>query len=92
MAVPAFDRETAWTGVRICASASRLHPEQPRADGTLHIGVTANLPARLAQHLRGDGSAFVKRYNLHRLVYAEKLPDIAAAIAREKALKAWNRA
>ena len=63
-----------------------------RADGTLYIGVTASLPARLAQHLRGDGSAFVKRYNLHRLVYAEKLPDIAAAIAREKALKTWNRA
>ena len=63
-----------------------------RPDGTLYIGVTGDLPARLAQHLRGDGSAFVRRYNLHRLVYAEVLPDMMTAIAREKAMKAWKRA
>lgn len=62
-----------------------------RPNGVLYIGVTANLPARLAQHRRGEGSAFVKRYNLHRLVYAEALPDMATAIAREKAMKAWKR-
>jgi putative endonuclease len=33
----------------------------------------------------------VKRFNLHRLVYAEVSPDMAAAIAREKAMKAWKR-
>ena len=62
-----------------------------RPNGTLYVGVTADLPARLAQHLRGEGSAFVKRYGLHRLVYAETLPDMATAIAREKAIKAWKR-
>lgn len=54
--------------------------------------MTADLPARLAQHRRGEGSLFVKHYNLHRLVCAEVLPDMAAAIAREKAVKAWKRA
>ena len=60
--------------------------------GVLYIGVTSDLPARLAQHRRGEGSVFVKRYNASRLVYAEALPDMATAIAREKALKAWQRA
>ena len=63
-----------------------------RPNGTLYIGVTSDLPARLAQHRRGEGSLFVTRYNLHRLVYAEVLQDMAAAIAREKAMKAWKRA
>lgn len=63
-----------------------------RPNGTLYIGVTADLPARLAQHRQGQGSLFVKRYNLHRLVYAEMLPDMTTAIAREKAVKAWKRA
>lgn len=63
-----------------------------RPNGTLYVGVTGDLAGRLAQHWRGEGSLFVKRYNLHRLVYAEALPDMAAAIAREKAVKAWKRA
>jgi len=53
--------------------------------------VTGDLPARLAQHLRGEGSLFVKRYNLHRLVYAEAHATMAEAIVREKAMKAWKR-
>ncbi len=60
--------------------------------GVLYVGVTADLPARVAQHRRGEGSAFCRRYTLTRLVYAEACADMAAAIAREKAIKAWNRA
>ena len=40
----------------------------------------------------GTGSQFVRRYNLHRLVYIEHFDEIEGAIAREKQLKRWNRA
>ncbi|HEX7874448.1 MAG TPA: GIY-YIG nuclease family protein [Sphingobium sp.] len=59
--------------------------------GVLYVGVTANLAARLDQYKSGTGSAFCKRYNLKRLVLAEIHDDIVSAIAREKALKAWQR-
>ena len=54
--------------------------------------MTADLVARVWAHREGRGSAFCKRYGLIRLVYAEQAPTIEDAIAREKALKKWNRA
>ncbi|MGN7930903.1 GIY-YIG nuclease family protein [Sphingopyxis sp. 22461] len=62
-----------------------------RYRGTIYIGVTAHLSARIMQHRTGDGSDFCKRYCLERLVYAEPHDDIRDAIAREKAMKKWNR-
>ena len=59
--------------------------------GVLYIGVTADLVARVLQHRQGIGSAFCRKYNLARLVHAESHDDIREAIAREKALKAWQR-
>ena len=59
--------------------------------GVLYIGVTADLAARVTQHREGKGSAFCRRYNLTRLVLAERHATILEAIAREKALKAWKR-
>ena len=59
--------------------------------GVLYIGVTADLPARIFQYKQGKGSAFCRRYGLHRLVYAEPHAEIADAIVREKAMKAWKR-
>jgi len=59
--------------------------------GTLYIGVTSNLAARVWQHRHGTGSDFCKRYDLTRLVYAEQHARIDEAIAREKAMKAWKR-
>tara|TARA_R100001129_G_C5258431_1_gene230387 strand:- start:669 stop:839 length:171 start_codon:yes stop_codon:yes gene_type:complete len=41
-----------------------------RYRGTIYIGVTADLAARIHHHRTGDGSDFVKRYDLNRLVYA----------------------
>ena len=60
--------------------------------GTLYIGVTADIAARVAQHRDGAGSDFCRRYQLRRLVYVEDYPTIEEAIAREKAMKAWRRA
>ena len=59
--------------------------------GTLSIGVTADLAARIYQHRNGSGSDFCRRYGLTRLVYVEEYERIYDAIAREKALKAWQR-
>ncbi|PVE59040.1 excinuclease ABC subunit C [Arthrobacter sp. TPD3018] len=60
--------------------------------GMLYSGVTAHLAARVDQHRRDVGSAFCRRYGVRTLVYAEPYDRIEDAIAREKALKAWQRA
>ena len=54
---------------------------------TLYTGVTSNLPARLAQHRTGGGSAFTARYKVNRLVYFEMAETADAAITREKEIK-----
>ncbi|GAB2174798.1 GIY-YIG nuclease family protein [Dongia sp. agr-C8] len=61
-------------------------------NGTLYIGVTANLARRCFDHRRGVGSEFTQEYRLHRLVYVEAHATMPLAIAREKRLKTWNRA
>ena len=63
-----------------------------RYRGTLYIGVTSDLAARVWAHKHGRGSKFCARYGLTRLVHAEEAPTIEEAIAREKAMKKWNRA
>ena len=63
-----------------------------RYRGALYIGVTSDLAARVWAHREGRGSKFCERYGLKRLVYAEEVPTIQEAIAREKAMKKWNRA
>jgi putative endonuclease len=60
--------------------------------GVLYTGVTADLAARIAQHRTGEGSSFCRRYNLRRLVLAERHDTIDDAIRREKLLKTWKRA
>ena len=52
--------------------------------GTLYIGVTANLAARVQAHREGRGSEFCREHGLTRLVYAERYETIEEAIAREK--------
>lgn len=63
-----------------------------RYRGTLYIGVTSNISARVWAHREGRGSKFCERYGLKLLVYTEQAPTIQEAIAREKAVKKWNRA
>lgn len=62
-----------------------------RPHGTLYVGVTADLPFRVWQHREGVGSAFCRKYGVHRLVHYEAFEDIQNAIHREKRLKAWPR-
>ena len=63
-----------------------------RYRGTIYIGVTSDLAARCWAHREGRGSKFCARHGLTRLVHAEYVPTIDEAIAREKAMKKWNRA
>ncbi len=59
--------------------------------GTLYIGVTSDLTARLHQHRTGATPGFTSRYGVHRLVHYEIADTMETAIVREKQLKAWRR-
>ena len=63
-----------------------------RKHGTLYTGVTSNLGARVYQHKQGTGSAFTRRYNVHRLVFFEEFGLVTDAIRRENTIKGWPRA
>jgi putative endonuclease len=62
-----------------------------KPNGVIYVGTCADLVVRVAQHRERKGSAFCRRYNLRRLVYAEPYPTIDEAIRREKAMKEWRR-
>ena len=62
-----------------------------RYRGTMYVGVTSDLPARIHQHRNGTGSDFCARYGLHRVVWAERGDPIEDCIAHEKRIKRWRR-
>jgi putative endonuclease len=59
--------------------------------GTLYVGVTSRLSARVWQHKTGAMVGFTSRYAVHLLVWYEVHEEMLAAIAREKQLKAGSR-
>jgi putative endonuclease len=62
-----------------------------KKNGTLYIGVTSNLPARIWQHKQHSVEGFTKKYKVTQLVYFEYREDINEAILREKQLKKRKR-
>ena len=60
-------------------------------NGTLYIGVTSDLVKRVWEHKQDIVAGFTKQYGVHMLVYYELHNDMESAIAREKAIKKWNR-
>ena len=62
-----------------------------RRNGTLYVGVTADIRRRAWEHREGQAEGFTKRYGLKRLVHAEWHDDIRGAIHREKRIKHWPR-
>ena len=62
-----------------------------KKNGTLYIGVTTDLPARIFTHRSGTGSAFTKKYAVTCLVWYETYDMVADAIQRETSLKCWLR-
>lgn len=61
-------------------------------NGTLYIGVTANLVKRIWEHRNEVVDGFTRKYGVHLLVYYEQHSTMESAITREKQLKKWNRA
>jgi putative endonuclease len=59
--------------------------------GTLYVGVTGDLGARVMQHKLDSFESFTKKYKIHRLVYYESYQYVMTAIRREKQLKGWRR-
>ena len=57
----------------------------------LYTGVTNDLARRVYEHKNGLGSTFVKKYNVHKLVYYEIGNDVHSVIAREKQIKGGSR-
>jgi putative endonuclease len=61
-------------------------------NGTLYIGLTSNLMARIVQHRAGSFGGFTRIYGVKRLVWFEMADTMEGVIAREKQLKNWHRA
>ena len=62
-----------------------------KSRGTLYIGVTSDLTARIWQHKNDLVAGFTEKYQVHMLVYYEIHETMLDAIQREKQLKKWNR-
>lgn len=61
-------------------------------NGTLYIGVTSNLPARIYQHKSHVTAGFTRRYKVNNLLWFEAHDSAESAIVREKQMKKWRRA
>ncbi|WP_027835205.1 GIY-YIG nuclease family protein [Maritalea myrionectae] len=62
-----------------------------KINGTLYVGVTADLVRRVWEHREGVVEGFTHSYRLKSLVYFEPHDSISAAIQREKTIKGWPR-
>jgi len=76
-------REDAGGYVYILASAP---------NGTLYVGSTRDLARRVYEHREGLLPGFTRKHGVTRLVWFETHESVAAAHARETALKRWRRA
>ena len=63
-----------------------------KRNGTLYVGVTADLLKRVWEHKNDVVEGFTRRYGVHALVWLELHESMESAIAREKAIKEWQRA
>lgn len=62
-----------------------------KRNGTLYIGVTSDLAARMYEHRERLVPGFTRRYAIKTLVWYEHHIHIEDAIQREKSLKRWLR-
>ena len=60
-------------------------------NGTLYVGVTADLPQRGHQHREGLVEGFTRKYRCKTLVWYEQHEQMHTALAREKEIKKWRR-
>jgi putative endonuclease len=62
-----------------------------KRNGTLYIGVTSDLIARVWAHRTDAVPGFTREYRVHTLVYFKLHGTMYGAITREKQLKKWRR-
>jgi putative endonuclease len=55
------------------------------------LGVINDLVRRVREHKEARTRGFTQKYQVVLLVHDESTDDVAAAIGREKQLKAWRR-
>ena len=58
---------------------------------SLYVGITRDLPRRLAAHRAGRGGAYTRSHRPLRLVYQEVCADRGAALRREAEIRRWSR-
>jgi predicted GIY-YIG superfamily endonuclease len=61
-------------------------------DGTLYCGIALDVEARLGQHRAGKGAKYTRGRGPLELVYREACGTRAAALLRERTIKALSRA
>ena len=61
------------------------------SDGSLYVGITDDVPARVATHNRAKGPDYTRRRLPVQLIYQEAYPDKSAARTREIELKGRRR-
>ena len=61
-------------------------------NGTLYIGSTDDLARRVEEHRSGAVPGFTRKYAVNILVWFEAHETRDSALARERAMKKWNRA
>jgi putative endonuclease len=61
-------------------------------NGTLYVGSTDNLTARISQHKQALTPGFTSRYDVKRLVWFEIHDTREGAFRRERRIKEWKRA
>jgi putative endonuclease len=62
-----------------------------KRNGTLHAGITSELVKRVREHKNNVVGGFAKQYNVHMLVWCEVHETMDSAMAREQAVKEWQR-
>ncbi len=89
---PAGEGLLTFRGYDVRHESGYVYVMSNRPNGTLYVGVTADVLRRFYEHRVGAVAGFTQRYGLKRLVYFECHEEIVAAIQREKAVKGWRRA
>lgn len=63
-----------------------------RPKGTLYIGHTDDLPARLAEHEAGEVESLISKHKpCQTLMWFETHPTRTSAYERQEQMKGWNR-
>ena len=86
-----FNQSTPFTFNLMPIKPPCVYIQASKKNGTLHIGITSNLSARVWQHKHEVVEGFSQRYGIHNLVWYEVHPNVQSAIMREKQLKKGSR-